>query len=123
MPIETARSIAKLGFRRWYERQLIESHAWLVTCLLCGIAIAASVEVLSFKNAADALLILAFMFVAGLICAQAVKRYLTLMEQAERIASRATCPACDKYARFQVEDQSQSARVRCRHCGHAWRLD
>ena len=29
-------SIRKLGFRKWYERELIESHAALVTCLLCG---------------------------------------------------------------------------------------
>ena len=38
--MEPARSIGKLGFRRWYERQLIESHAWLITCFLCALAIA-----------------------------------------------------------------------------------
>ena len=26
--------IRKLGFRRWYERLLIEAHAWLVSCFL-----------------------------------------------------------------------------------------
>ena len=32
--MEPARSIGRLGFRKWYERRLIESHAWLVTALL-----------------------------------------------------------------------------------------
>ena len=29
-------SIRNLGFRKWYERELIKCHAALVTCLLCG---------------------------------------------------------------------------------------
>lgn len=29
--MEPAESIVRLGFSRWYERQLIESHAYLVT--------------------------------------------------------------------------------------------
>jgi len=28
--VEPARSIARLGFRKWHERRLIEAHAWLV---------------------------------------------------------------------------------------------
>jgi hypothetical protein len=47
---EPARSIGKLGFRKWYERRLIESHAWLITCFLCALGIAASLEGLSFKR-------------------------------------------------------------------------
>ncbi|MBL8526548.1 MAG: hypothetical protein JNL68_02580, partial [Burkholderiales bacterium] len=42
-------SIRKLGFKRWYERQLIESHGYLVTCFLCMIVIAVALDDLSFK--------------------------------------------------------------------------
>ena len=34
-------SIRRLGFRRWYERELIKSHGALVTCLLSGLTLAA----------------------------------------------------------------------------------
>ena len=37
---EPARSIGKLGFRKWYERRLIEGHAWLISCFLCALGIA-----------------------------------------------------------------------------------
>jgi hypothetical protein len=35
---------------KWYERRLIEGHAWLVTALLCGILLALSLEVSTFKK-------------------------------------------------------------------------
>src|SRR5687767_9542457 len=123
MPLETARAIGKLGFARWYERQLIEGHAWLVTCLLCSIGIAASVEVLNFREAASALLTLTFVFVAGLICLHGFRRYRALMELAEQIASRSTCPACATYARFKVLDPNARMRVCCRRCGNEWVID
>ena len=34
-------SIRRLGFRKWYERELIKCHAALVTCFLCGLTVAA----------------------------------------------------------------------------------
>jgi hypothetical protein len=40
----SADDIRKLGFRRWYERQLLESHACLVTCFLCTILLAVCLE-------------------------------------------------------------------------------
>jgi len=33
------------GFRHWYERQLIECHAWLVSCFLGMICAASGIEV------------------------------------------------------------------------------
>ncbi|MEJ2174821.1 MAG: hypothetical protein P8Y76_07900, partial [bacterium] len=67
--MEPARSIGKFGFRRWYERQLTESFAWLITCLLCAVVIAAGIEsiwprLMSWR----ALARLAFDYVVGLIC-------------------------------------------------------
>ena len=42
--MEPADSIRRLGFARWYERRLIEGHAWFVSGFMCMIAIAASME-------------------------------------------------------------------------------
>jgi hypothetical protein len=48
---EPTLSIGKLGFRRCYERWLIESHAWLESCYLCALGIAASLDGVSFYEA------------------------------------------------------------------------
>ncbi|MGH8673693.1 MAG: hypothetical protein ACREVG_05230, partial [Burkholderiales bacterium] len=43
--MEPAESIGRLGFGRWYERQLMASHAYLVTCFLCIVSVASCYEV------------------------------------------------------------------------------
>lgn len=121
--MEPARSIGKLGFRRWYERQLIEGHAWLVTALLCALGIAASLEGLSFRNPPfEILFTLAFVFAAGLICWHALQRYRRLMDEAEYFADRSTCAGCRTYGIFSVVGESPRMSVRCRKCGHEWLL-
>jgi len=40
--MEPADSIRRLGFARWYERRLIEGHAWFISVFFCIVAIAAS---------------------------------------------------------------------------------
>ncbi len=122
MPIETARSIAKLGFRRWYERQLIESHAWLISVLLCGIAIAVSVEMVSLRDPGTAVVTLAFIFTAGLIILHGLRRYQFLMMLAEQLASHSTCTACKTYAKFRALDENPRMKVQCRKCGHEWTI-
>jgi ribosomal protein S27E len=114
VPIDTARSIARLGFKRWYERQLIESHAWLVTCLLCGIAIAASLEMVNFRDPGATAMTLAFVFTAGLVTLHGFRRYQVLMSLAEQLAS---------YAKFRAMDANPRMKVQCRKCGHQWTLD
>ena len=37
--MEPAAGIRKLGFKRWFERQLIESHVYLATVFLCLILV------------------------------------------------------------------------------------
>jgi hypothetical protein len=44
-----ADGIRKLGFRRWHERQLIESHLYLVTGFLSMILMLACFETFSFR--------------------------------------------------------------------------
>ena len=43
--------IDKLGFRRWYERELIEGHAYLVTGFLSFIVIAVFLEEIDWRAA------------------------------------------------------------------------
>jgi len=113
--------IARLGFRKWYERRLIEAHAWLVTAFLCVIVIAAGLEGLSFKG--DVLLALGpagMVFFAGLIAWHGVRRFLAILGEAEHLGSQSTCGSCHRYAAFNVIAESPLMRVRCRKCGNEW---
>lgn len=120
--MEPARSIERLGFKRWYERQLIESHAWLVSCFLCGLAIAATLEVNGFSlKSVSGFVTIGFVYVAGLVCWYSLKRYRTLMARAERLSEQSTCQTCRTYAAFSVVTP-QPMSVRCRKCAHEWTL-
>lgn len=113
--------IARLGFRKWYERRLLEAHAWLVTALLCAILLALSMELLvSEKSAVGWLGTAGLIFMAGLIAWHGVRRFLQLLAEAEHLASQSTCEACRRYASFKVIADSPQMSVRCRRCGHEW---
>ena len=122
--MEPAHSIGRLGFRKWYERQLIEAHAWLVTCLLVGIAIAVALEGLSFRRPFyEWAPLVGLLFVGGLIVWHGMRRFGLLMEEANRLAEHSTCEACGAYGRFQViEEYPTRMRVCCRKCSHRWML-
>lgn len=118
--MEPADSIGRIGFRRWYERQLIEGHAWFVTCFLCLLAIAACLEELSFRGPLARLLaFVAFVFAAGVLGIYALLRYKHLMDEAERFGEHATCAACNTYGRFTILAGSVA---KCRKCANEWRL-
>jgi hypothetical protein len=121
--MEPARAIGKLGFKRWYERQLIEGHAWLITCVLCGLAIAASLEEMSFRESAfKAVLILGFVFAAALLCWYALQRYRVIMDEAERMGELSICGSCRAYAAFKVIGEYPKMNVRCKKCSHEWTI-
>jgi hypothetical protein len=122
--VEPARSIERLGFKRWYERQLLESHAWLVSCILCALAIAATLEVTGFRLTSFAgFLAFGFVYAAGLLCWHSLKRYRTIMQQAERLSEQSTCKACRSYAAFSIIAAQPRMSVRCRKCAHEWTLE
>jgi hypothetical protein len=132
--METAQTIAKLGFKRWYERQLIESHAYLTTCFLCMILLAVCVEEFSFRAPGlTPIWMLAVIGAAGAVGWASWQRYKTIMAEAERLSYRSTCEGCGTYAKFDVLDSGESQpeespttntwlRVRCRKCGHPWTM-
>ena len=123
--MEPSDSIAKLGLPRWYERQLIEAHAWLITCILCGVVIAASFEGLDLHRLEwEPVLRLVFVFAATPLGWYAWGRYGVLMTQAMHISGKATCPACETYGRLQVRSTTnKSIPVSCRSCGHSWVIE
>lgn len=118
--MEPADSIIRLGFARWYERRLIEAHAWFVSAFFCMVAIAACLEELAFRGSPlRGLLYTLVVLGAAAIGVYAMSRYHRLLVEAEYIGEQATCEGCGAYARFKVLTGLQ---VRCRKCGHEWRL-
>ena len=118
--MEPADSIRRLGFARWYERRLIEGHAWFISGFVCLVAIAASMEELSFRGSFFRLLLYVIVIAAsGAIAIYGLKRYQQILSEAELLGEHATCGACGAYARFKLISPSQ---VRCRKCDNEWCL-
>ena len=118
--MEPVDSIRRLGFSRWYERRLIEAHAWFVSAFFCMVAIAACIEELSFRGSPLRLLAyLAVVLGSTAVGAYGLFRYHKILLEAETFGEHATCEGCGAYARFKVLAGSQ---VRCRKCSHEWRL-
>ena len=135
-------SIRKLGFRRWYERQLIVSHGALVTCILCVILVAALMEEISFRDFGwRPAGLLAVAFAALALGWFSWRQFITRLERAERYGQRSICPQCGAYARFSVlatgmdphpgpKDTATAVapleaawlRVECRQCQTTWRM-
>ena len=76
MPV--ADRICKLGFRRWYERQLIEAHGSLVTAFLGVILVAVCMDQFRWRDAGFKPLIMLVLIVGGLVlCFKAVRYYFS----------------------------------------------
>jgi len=118
--MEPADSIGRLGFARWYERRLIEGHAWLISAFLCIVAIAACAEELSFRGSFGRLLLYVIVIAAAAaIAIYGLVRYQKILAEAELLGEHATCGNCGAYARFRLISTSQ---VRCRKCDNEWCL-
>jgi hypothetical protein len=128
-----AQKLRKLGFRRWYERQLIEGHLYLVTCFLCMILVAACLEEFGDQGPGrqPALMLTLAVLGAG-VGAVTWRRFKDILSNAEHMADRASCGTCGNYARFVVlgdggqqegEGVAGWVRVRCRNCSHEWLIE
>jgi hypothetical protein len=131
-----AQGIEKLGFRRWYERQLIEGHVYFVTCFLCLIVLAACLEQFDFHGAWDQQVWFVVLIVgSGILCFKSLGWYNFLLGRAETLGAQSSCAQCSVYGVLQVVDAGQAdpevqgaadnswIRVRCKKCGHEWRMD
>lgn len=135
--MKTAEQIRRLGFRRWYERQLIECHAYLVAAFLALILLLAGFEGLDLVKRSPAFYLMALVIAAGagVLAVVGVRRFQVLLGRAETFASAATCAECSVWGKFEVLAEEGSSpddppeagrphwlRVRCKQCGHAWRI-
>lgn len=138
--MDIASRIGKLGFRKWYERQLIDSHLSLTTCFLCGIVVASCLEEVRFSDwRGKTAVLLAVVFGAAALGWYSWRRYITVLARAETYGSHSNCPACQTYGRFEILATGHAAegpyrdpqaatlpcpwlRVRCRKCANVWRI-
>jgi hypothetical protein len=135
--MKVAEEIGRLGFRRWYERQLIVSHGYLVVAFLALIVLLAGIEGMDSlrRSAGFYLLVVVGAAAAGTLMFVAWRRFNVLLARAELFAERAECPHCKAWGKFQViaaerteDDDPPEAgrphwlRVRCRLCGTDWDL-
>lgn len=122
--MEPAHSIDKLGFRRWYERQLMESFGWLTVCLLCAFIIGAVLELIGLRTPGlTPLLTLTAVYLIGLAGFKACQRFVAGLREAQHLANRSTCPQCGCYGRFKVLLETARMRVQCRDCKHEWTIE
>jgi hypothetical protein len=134
--VKLVQDIERLGFRRWYERQLVESPLYLLFAFLVLIALLSGIELLDFQRSPSTWGGLLLMCAAcAMLVVIAWRRFMTLMARAELFANAAACPRCTAWGKFRVigaeaasEDEPPEAgrphwvRVSCKKCGESWRL-
>lgn len=117
--------IRKVGFRKWYERELLSSHAHLVLAVLSVVAMIASFEAFSGATMAEKLMDAVFVIVCAAVALWSLRRYLYLMLRAEGVANQANCSDCGTYGRFKVVGQHgnpSATEVCCNQCAHQWTI-
>ena len=125
--MKLAEGIRRHGFRKWYERQLLQSHGHLVLTFLCLVGAFAALEglrgTLTWSERVEELGTVALCTATGI---WALRRYLSLLQHAELAAHQAVCPQCKTYGRLELvqsDASGESVTVRCRQCGHGWRIE
>lgn len=116
-------SLKRIGFRKWYERQLLSSHAHMVLAFLSAIALVGSMEAFRGASADGQFVNVMFVLVCAGIGIWALRRYMFLLMRAEQAANQASCPDCGDYGRFRVVAQRPRLHeidVCCRKCSRDW---
>lgn len=126
--MNAVQSIRRHGFRKWYERQLLQGHACLVMLLLSALGLMGSFEAFGMHLPLPSrLAVTACAVLSAGIGFWALRRYLYLLRHAEYVADQAVCRQCDTYARWDLEDsdppRAGPLRVKCRHCGNRWQIE
>jgi len=116
-------SVKRDGFRKWYERQLLSSHAYMVLAFLSAIALVSSMEAQRHARGLSEVMDMAFVLVCAVIGIWALRRYLFLLMRAEDAANQASCPDCGEYGRFRpVRERTDAIDVRCHKCSREWTI-
>ena len=108
--MNVARTIRRVGFRKWYERELLRSHAHLVLLLLSSIGLLGSAEAYSLRlGLSSQLVVLACAVASAIVGVWSLRRYLYLLAHADFVADQAVCRACNTYARWDIEEDHGGA--------------
>lgn len=126
--MKLAEGIRRHGFRKWYERELLQSHGHLALTFVCSLGIFAALEAAGDARSAGgdqvpSVLTLLLCAAAGL---WSLRRYLYLLSHAEATANQADCPGCGTYARFRLvsaDAAGDHVQVCCRQCERTWAID
>lgn len=132
--MDLAEGIRRIGFRRWYERQLLASHLFLVAGLLSMLVVLACIERFSLQATGwDRFVLLASIVGGGVACVYSIVRYRNMLLDAQHAADRSTCAKCATYGVLEVvrsgfdsgrgTDAVTWVRVRCRKCGNEWTIE
>ena len=125
--MKLAEGIRRHGFRKWYERELLQSHAHLALTFLSLVGIVAAFEGITRAGSlADKAADVATLLLSGAAGLWGLRRYLYLLSHAEAVAHQAECSKCQAYGRLELlqsDASGESVQVRCRGCGHVWRID
>ena len=125
--MKLAEGIRRHGFRKWYERELLQGHAHLAFTFLCMIGIFAALDSLrdatTWRGRLGDGVTLLLCLAAGL---WSLRRYLYLLKHAEVAAHQAECPACKTYGRLELvqsDSSGETVQVRCKQCANVWRIE
>ena len=120
-----AEGVRKVGFRKWYERELLSSHAHMILCVLGVIGMLGSFEAMRGASVDESLMNIVFVLVTAVISGWALRRYLFLLMRAEEVANQANCSECGVYGRFSIVGHSRAqgeTEVCCQKCQHRWTI-
>jgi hypothetical protein len=125
--MSAAQKIRRLGFRKWYERELTRCHGNLVLLVFGALGLLGCAETYTAQLAiTDQLQVLGAAVASAAIAYLALRRYLYQLNHAEFVANQAVCASCATYGKWDLPaDQSagEQLHVRCRHCGHQWEIE
>lgn len=133
--MDLADGIRKIGFARWYERQLIAGHLYFVTGFLSMVLVVACIEEFSLRAPGWKPFALLALIAAGCaLCFGSIARYKRMLDGAEHAAERSTCDKCGTYGALEVVQAGEThaapdgaavpwVRVRCRKCSNLWTIE
>lgn len=119
-------ALQRLGFRKWYERQLLGGHAHLVVTVFALLGVLGGFEAYAraAQTPADRLVDLLAIAFSMLIGIWALRQYGQRMAQAEFIANQASCPDCGHYGRWRcLQGNAKGIEVACKDCQRHWRIE
>ena len=123
-----ADGIRHQGFRKWYERELLSSHAHMTLAILAAVAMLAIFEAFQGASPFDKLVNTGFVVASAAIALWSLRRYLFLLMHAEELANQANCPGCQAYGQLRLQDEPAVrpkpglVPVCCKRCGFRWTL-